>query len=127
MLVIYVKKLYLETEHDAIVSMFSVIMPLFFKVYPDWVILHVDKQELTPALKMLYALCCEHFSWEGGLILVEGEPAQFSYPKEQFTYSKTTVLRNIQEACHSLKFEVNRFLGPLPILNQLPLPETKVE
>lgn len=100
------------------ITALRLLLPLFlgkryysFQVYPDWVILFVGKGELSPALKTLYALCCEHFSCEGGLILVDGEPASFTYPKEELKFCKTTAVCNIQEACRSLELQLNQFIG----------------
>lgn len=81
------------------------------QVYPDWVILHVNEAELSPALRVLYALCCEHLSCEGGMILVGGEPARFNYPSGEFKFSKAMSICNIQEACRCLELELNQFVG----------------
>ncbi|OQR72538.1 histone deacetylase 6-like [Tropilaelaps mercedesae] len=122
----------LTGQADAYVSMYSLILPLFYKFYPEWVITRIGSSmpSSDSPLGVLLSLCCGHLSCEGGLWIVGAKSWHPTTPtlEVDFTGVNATALQqNIQNAAETLNLNIDNFIrDPLPVCPELPLKQVQI-
>ncbi|XP_022657209.1 histone deacetylase 10-like isoform X1 [Varroa destructor] len=118
---VFPKLFELNGRADCFVLMYSLILPLFYKMYPEWVIIRVGGSPLRDLL----SLCCAHLSCEGALWIIDGdswEPLPIVLPSDFDSVDATAARRRIQEAAKAVGFGLDSFIKDvLPIFEKLPL------